>query len=151
MASAVSITTIHDELQKFCNRHKSNLRFEMEFEEQLPNLATEGKSFPFVFAAPIDFMVNGSMNEHTIRIYVYNRINRDRSNILDSVNDTSLILSDIIKFWNNGNADSRIMIENDPIATAINNSQLDYLQGYSADIIFSIPTYSRCDIPLNNG
>ena len=149
MAKAISITTIHDEMKDFCSRHKNGLRFEMEFDEQLPSLSTEGKSFPFVFASPIDFTVNGSINEHTIRIYVYNRIDRDRGNILDSVNDTSLIMSDIIKYWSDENNNSEIMIENYPIATAINNSQLDYLQGYSADIVFSIPTYSRCDIPLN--
>lgn len=143
-----TLVTLVDEITKFCDKHKQIQRFEFEYEEQLPNFATGDKTFPLVFAAPI-YLEPGVLNKHTIRIYVLERLDRDRTNVLDSTNDTSLILSDIYKFWNNLNFDTEIEIENEPFAIPVNNSQLDYLQGYYADFIFSIPTYSKCDIPLN--
>lgn len=142
-----SLVSIIDDFEDFCNRHKQIKRFEFEYEEQLPNLSTEGKTFPFVFITPLYLELNGSMINYTIRVFVFNRIDRDRTNILDSTNDTSLIMIDILKWWNE-DGDGDIMIENDPYMEALNNEHLDYLQGWQADIVFSIPSYSRCDIPI---
>lgn len=144
-----SLVSIIDDFRDFCNRHKQIKRFEFEYEEQLPNLSTEGKTFPFVFITPLYLELNGSMINYTIRVFVFNRIDRDRTNILDSTSDTSLIMIDILKWWNE-DGDGDIMIENDPYMEALNNEHLDYLQGWQADIVFSIPSYSRCDIPIKN-
>lgn len=143
-----SLVTLIDEIEKFSNLHKQIQRFKFEFEEQLPNFATSGDSFPILFVTPIYLTQNGALNIHTLRVYVLNRLDRDRSNVLDSTNDTSLIITDLAKWWREGNLKTDILLVNEPFATPVNNSQLDYLQGYYADFEFEVPTYSRCDIPL---
>jgi hypothetical protein len=151
MAVPTTLITLYDELKVFCDGHYQIKRFEFEYEEQLPNLSTEGKEFPLVFVTPISYNPNGNMNVHTVRLYAYNRINRDRTNVLDSTNDTSLIISDLIKWWNGYNFNSNIELLNEPIALPLNNDKLDYLQGYYADFEFELPSYSRCDIPIPGG
>jgi len=146
-----TLVTLHDELEIYCNSHYQIQRFKFEFEEQLENFSTEGKEFPILYAVPQSFGKDGMTDIHTIRIYVLSRLNRDRDNTLDNVNDTSLILNDTIKYWNSSNRNSDILLTNDPIGTPVNNSQLDYLQGYYADFDFELKSYSRCDIPIPDG
>ena len=146
-----TLVTLNDELQIFCNSHKQIKRYAFEFEEQLENLSTEGKTFPLVFAIPTTFNKNGMTDIHTVRIYVLNRANRNRDNTLDNINDTSLILNDIIKYWNSSNRNSDILLDNEPFAQAVNNTNLDYLQGYYADFDFELKSYSRCSIPIPDG
>ena len=146
-----TLVTLHDELEIYCNSHYQIQRFKFEFEEQLENFSTEGKEFPILYAVPQSFGKGGMTDIHTIRIYVLSRLNRDRDNTLDNVNDTSLILNDTIKYWNSSNRNSDILLTNDPVGTPVNNSQLDYLQGYYADFDFELKSYSRCDIPIPDG
>ena len=146
-----TLVTLHDELEIYCNSHYQIQRFKFEFEEQLENFSTEGKEFPILYAVPQSFGKGGMTDIHTIRIYVLSRLNRDRDNTLDNVNDTSLILNDTIKYWNSSNRNSDILLTNDPVGTPVNNSQLDYLQGYYADFDFELKSYSRCDIPIPAG
>lgn len=146
----MSLVILRDEIKEFIDEHKQVKRFEFEFEEQLPNYSESGLEYPLLFASPVDFLNRDSLIEYTIKFWCYNRLERDRNTTLDNMNDTMLILIDLMKWFSDDNNASDILIINEPIATALNNSQNDYLQGYTTEIVFEIPSYSRCDIPLKN-
>jgi hypothetical protein len=88
------------------------------------------------------------MNAHTLRIYVYERINDDRSDVLENANDTSLILRDIRVLWNDYGVDD-IEIKEDPTGIFVSDRELDNLVGYYADIRFEIPSHGRCSVPVD--
>jgi hypothetical protein len=88
------------------------------------------------------------MNAHTLRIYVYERINDDRSDVLENANDTSLILRDIRVWWNDYGVDD-IEIKEDPTGIFVSDRELDNLVGYYADIRFEIPSHGRCSVPVD--
>lgn len=144
----MSLIVLRDEIKEFIDNHKQVRRFEFEFEEQLPNYSQSGLEYPLLFCVPVDFVNRDSLVEYTMRFYCYNRLERDRNTTLDNMNDTMLILIDLMKWFSDDNSDSDILIINNPIASALNNSQNDYLQGYVVEIVFEMPSYSRCDIPL---
>jgi hypothetical protein len=101
-----------------------------------------------LFVAPIDVYVGRAMNVHTLRIYVYERINDDRLDVWENANDTSLILRDIRVWWNDYGTDA-VNIVDDPIGTFASDRELDNLVGYYADFRFEIPSHGRCDVPVN--
>jgi hypothetical protein len=97
---------------------------------------------------PIDFVAGENMNTHTLRVYAYERINEDRSDIMENANDCSLYLRDIVVWWNKYGEDD-IEVLADPRATFLSDRELDNLVGYYADLQFVIPSHGRCAIPIN--
>jgi hypothetical protein len=109
---------------------------------------TEQSEFPVMFVAPIDVEVGRAMNTHTLRVYIYERLNDDRLDVIENANDTSLILRDIRVWWNDYGTDD-IQIVEDPVGTFGSDRELDNLVGYFADIRFEIPSHGRCKVPVN--
>lgn len=143
-----SLMSIIDELKYFCEQHYSKPRFEFEAVENIQTFATEDKDYPVVFASYVSVEKQGEMMVYRIRIHVLNRINRDRGNTLDNYNDTSFILNDIMKLWDE-DSESDIFLINEPSSDVYNNSQLDYCQGVYADFDLEVPDYGRCEVPAD--
>jgi hypothetical protein len=101
-----------------------------------------------LFVAPINVQVGRAMNTHTLRIYVYERINDDRLDVLENANDTSLILRDIRVWWNNYGTDD-IEIKEDISGEFVCDRELDNVVGYFADVRFEIPSHGRCSVPIS--
>ena len=144
-----TLITIKDAIQAFVDGHEQLQRVVFEADDHRSAYITEGDTFPMLFVAPIDVIPNSGMNNHTIRIYVYERINDDRTDLWENANDTSLILRDIRVWWNSYNEDSDIEIVEDPTAPFVSDKELDKLVGYYADFIFEIPSHGRCDVPVS--
>lgn len=143
-----TLITIKDALTEFTNGHAQLKYIGFEADDHREPIITQFDEFPILFVAPIDVFVARAMNIHTLRIYVYERINDDRLDVWENANDTSLILRDIRVWWNDyGSGD--INIVDDPIGTFASDRELDNLVGYYADFRFEIPSHGRCDVPVN--
>lgn len=143
-----TLITIKDALTEFTNGHAQLKYIGFEADDHREPIITQFDEFPILFVAPIDVFVARAMNIHTLRIYVYERINDDRLDVWENANDTSLILRDIRVWWNDyGSGD--INIVDDPIGTFASDRELDNLVGYYADFRFEIPSHGRCSVPIN--
>ena len=143
-----TLITLKDALTKFANDHAQIKRIEFEADDYREPKITEGDEFPMLFVAPITVQVGRAMNTHTLRIYVYERLNDDRLDVLENANDTSLILRDIRVWWNDYGTDD-IEIKEDINGEFISNRELDNVVGYFADVQFDIPSHGRCSVPIN--
>jgi hypothetical protein len=143
-----TLITIKDALTAFVAGHGQLKAIKFEADDHRAPVITESDSFPLLFVAPIDVQVGRAMNAHTLRIYVYERINDDRSDVLENANDTSLILRDIRVWWNDYGVDD-IEIKEDPTGIFVSDRELDNLVGYYADIRFEIPSHGRCSVPVS--
>jgi hypothetical protein len=123
-------------------------RFRAEFEEQLPNLATESEAYPILYMSPIgtDFLTN--VDNFRVRFYCFDIIQKDRANLNTILSDTNLILNDLKKWFTEG--DNYVyQIIGDPSASPINNALLDYAAGWTMDITFNVDTYCVDEIPFS--
>lgn len=143
-----TLITLKDALTTFVAQHEQLKRIEFEADDHRAPKITDGDEFPMLFVAPISVQMGNAMNMHTIRIYVYERINDDRGDVWENANDTSLMLRDI-KVWWNGYSDTDIMIMGEPSGEFKCDAELDNVVGYFSDFIFEIPSHGRCDVPIN--
>ena len=143
-----TLITIKDALDTFVAGHGQLKRIEWEADDFRAPMITSGDEFPMLFVAPIEVAVGRAMNIHTLRVYVYERINDDRLDVIENANDTSLILRDIRVWWNDYGVDD-IEIVDDPTGTFVCDRELDLLVGYFADIRFEIPSHGRCQVPVD--
>ena len=95
----ISYNEILKVIEAFADGHKFKPRFYAEFEEQLPNLATEDIEFPVIFCSPTngDTLENVEVTE--VEIYCLDRLRKDRKNTNDVVSDTKQILSQDLTRW----------------------------------------------------
>jgi hypothetical protein len=142
-----TLITIREALQAFVDGHGQLKAMFWEADDHRAPYITTSDEFPILFVAPIDVNVGRAMNVHTLRIYVYERINDDRTDVIENANDTSLILRDIRVWWNSYGIDEIEIVE-DPIGTLVADRELDNLVGYFSDVKFSIPSHGRCQVPV---
>lgn len=143
-----TLNTLKDALTAFAVGHGQLLgRAIFEADDHRSAYITEENTYPLMFVAPIDFTAGRAMNTHTLRIYIYERINDDRLDVWENANDTSLILRDIRVWWNDYGTDDILIIE-DPVGQFGCDKELDNLVGYFADIRFEIPSHGRCSVPV---
>ena len=144
-----TLITIKDAITAFADGHgQLQGRVIFEADDHRSAYITEENTYPLLFVAPIDVAVNRAMNVHTLRVYVYERINDDRLDVWENANDTSLILRDIRVWWNDYGVDDINIVE-DPIGQFGCDKELDNLVGYYADIRFEIPSHGRCQVPVD--
>lgn len=144
-----TLITLKDALTAWAVGHgQLQGRIFFEADDHREPIITTSDSFPIMFVAPLDVTVGRAMNTHTLRIYIYERINDDREDVWENANDTSLILRDIRVWWNDHGIDD-INIIDDPVGIFGSDKELDKLVGYFADIRFEIPSHGRCAVPVN--
>ena len=73
-----TLVTIKDKLIEFVEGHGQLQRVVFESDDHRSAYITEGDEFPMLFVAPISVTPGRAINTHTLRIYVYERINDDR-------------------------------------------------------------------------
>lgn len=144
-----TLVTIKDSITAFADGHgQLQGRVIFEADDHRSAYITEENTYPLLFVAPIDVQPTRAMNIHTLRVYVYERINDDRLDVWENANDTSLILRDIRVWWNDYGVDEINIVE-DPIGQFGCDKELDNLVGYFADIRFEIPSHGRCQVPVD--
>jgi hypothetical protein len=144
-----TLITLKDALTAFANGHgQLQGRIIFEADDHRSAYITEESEFPILFVAPISVQIGRAMNTHSLRCYVYERINDDRTDVIENANDTSLILRDIRVWWNDYGVDDIQIIE-DVNAEFGSDKELDNLVGYFSDIRFELPSHGRCDVPVD--
>ena len=137
-----------DKITTFCNNHKQIERFDAEFGEQRPNLATESEKYPYVFMSPDSATPNYDLNTVTVTISCYDIIQKDRANLNTIVSDCHLILTDLFSYFNQGKDADVIALS--ATQTPVNNYDLDYVAGWTMQIVFELEGWCTDAIPLNS-
>ena len=133
-------------LETFCNNHLQVQKFGADFEEQLPNFATQDEKYPIVFVSPVSVSNGENLNTFSIEVRCLDIIQKDRANIINILSDTQLILNDIYLELQTG-TDLSIDIINDSL-TPLNNDLLDYAAGWVMSLDLEVETYCVTDIPV---
>ena len=143
----ISLISIINKIEKFCNDHEQIKKFGSDFEEQMQNFATQNELYPFVYLVPQGITPLENTNIYTVDIYCWDIIQKDRANASTITSDTGLIVLDIYRYVKYGN-DYSYDILNTPIVTPLNNGLLDYTIGNVIRLDIEIGTYCPEDIPI---
>jgi hypothetical protein len=135
-----------DKIQAFCDAHKQIERFDAEFGEQRPNLATESEKYPYVFMSPDSGVPNYDLNTITVTITCYDIIQKGRENINTITSDCHLILTDLFSYYNQGKDSDIIALS--ASQTPVNNFDSDYVAGWSMSIEFELEGWCTDAIPM---
>lgn len=133
-------------LETFCNSHLQVKKFGADFEEQLPNFATQDEKYPIVFVSPVNVSQTDNLNTFSIEVRCLDIIQKDRANIINIMSDTQLILNDIYLYINTGTDWSIDVVGNS--LTPLNNDLLDYAAGWVMTLDLEVETYCETDIPV---
>jgi len=132
-----SIKYLKNELETWLSSHPANPKVFFEFTEQMPNLATINEAYPLIFFAFNTSESYTNVITHTFTVYCLDRIADDRSNIVDVVSEMQLLMNDIyLHFQTNHPVIDVIGLVS---SEALNNFDLDYVGGWSAQITFELP------------
>ena len=136
-----------NKIDAFCSAHYQVKRFDAEFGEQRPNLATDSEEYPYVFMSPTSGTPNYDLNQITVDITCYDIIQKDRANLNTIVSDCHLILTDLFGYYNQGKDDDIIALS--ASQTPLNNYDLDYVAGWSMTITFELEGWCTDAIPMS--
>lgn len=143
----ISLIQVIDKLDGFCAQHKSVQRFVADFPEQMGNYATRDESWPFVYAAPVQFNPLENTAVISMDIYCWDVLQKDRTNAMTALSDCELILSDIYRYVAFG-SDYSWNILNVQSILPLNNGLLDYTVGCVMRVEIEIGTYCHEAVPL---
>ena len=135
-------------IESFANEHLQIKRFASDFPAQMPNFGNDDETYPILFVSPTDSIFNENTNTFDIRVYCFDIIEKDRTNLNTILSDTNSILNDL-KIWLTDGQIAGIDVMESSTAFPINNALLDYCAGWYMDIQIEADTYSICEIPFN--
>ena len=139
-------------LRLFADNHRQIRRVEEGFEDAITNFSTEEQDFPILYIAPVSTTpISTSRRGKVLRIFCFDLLNRDGSNVDDLISDTEQILNDVILYFSDQSPATDITLNNNPSITKMNNSLLDRAVGSQMDIDFDLGTVTNCDIPFQSG
>lgn len=142
--AVITLNQLIEEIKGFVDTHPQlQGRLAVEADDWRAPKITEFTEFPIMFIAPISARMTQNLTTHTMRVYVYMRINENRDDLQDNASDTQLILNDLIKNFNDGSSSDLLIIQ-PATANFLSDRELDNLVGWFIDLDFEIPTYSRC-------
>ena len=144
-----SYNTLINTLQQFAQHHLGVQRFKTSFFEQFDNFSTGDNNFPILYVVPQDVTMLEEVDSLFIRVYCVDILQKDRSNEQPILNDTLLILRDLIN-WIRQDATVNYNVLNNPRAIPVNNFLVDYTVGWYIDIELESESYGNdCVIPFD--
>jgi hypothetical protein len=147
--SVTTLNTIKNSLAAFASYHLQLKRFQLSFFENFDGFSTSAVQFPILYAIPQDVQLQENINSFTIRVYAVDILQTDRTNEVDVINDTLLILRDLRNWL--ALADNGLNILNNPIAIPVNNFLVDYTAGWYIDIeVEGNAENNECSIPFSS-
>lgn len=124
-------------------------RFFFEDEDQFGELMSKGESFSVLLATPVRFSPGEFVDRHTIRLYVVDRLLKDRSNYVTAKSETLRQLNDLI-VWLSKTVNLPFQMRAATTATPVNERFLDYLTGWTVEVEIETTSYEPCAIPPIN-
>lgn len=137
-------------LNSFAQAHIDVRRFVAEDVDQMSEITSKEELFPMMFVAPINNIYDWQINQYEVRIYVYDRLLKDRSNINDIRSKTNQILNDL-DVWLRKESQLPIEVTNISIAYPFSSELMTDVTGWYFDVVIDIPSYETCKIPFLNG
>ena len=95
-------------IRVFAEQHLQVNKFDFEFREQMPNLATINEAYPLLFVVPISSDTITNVNEFDIDVYCVDRYQKDRTNVNYVISDCNQILNDLVLWLEEGQDDVEI-------------------------------------------
>lgn len=135
-------------IELFAKEHLQIQKFSSDFPEQLPNFATKDEAYPILYVSPSNAVFDLNTNRFDLRVFCYDVIQKDRTNINTILSDTNSILNDLVLWLREGDL-AGIDLINEPNVSPINNNLLDYVAGWELTLTLEVDTYTVCDIPFN--
>lgn len=145
----ISYIRLLQAVELFSKEHMQVKRFASDFPSQMPNFGTENEKYPILFISPTDSIFDRNVKTFTIDIYCFDIIQKDRVNINTILSDTNSILSDLYRWFLDGEVYG-IDIREQVTTTPIDNALLDYAAGWRMNVTFDVDTYGLCEIPFVN-
>ncbi len=104
--------------------------------------------YPEAWLVPVNTIVRTQTIEYTVRLLVYDLVNKDESNENEVLSDTLQILSDITKVFRYESDNFNLL--NDPTFEPFTERFDDEVTGWSAEFVIEVNFPSNdCDMPLN--
>lgn len=135
-----------DVIRTFALNHYFVNKFDFEFREQMPNLATLDEAYPLLFVVPIASDTIQNVNEFDIDVYCVDRYQKDRTNVNYVISDCNQTLNDLVLWLEEGQND--IEIVGTATQTPINNDLLDYVGGWVLRLRLQVEKIGLCEIPF---
>lgn len=98
-----------DVIRTFALNHYFVNKFDFEFREQMPNLATLDEAYPLLFVVPIASDTIQNVNEFDIDVYCVDRYQKDRTNVNYVISDCNQTLNDLVLWLEEGQNDIEIV------------------------------------------
>ncbi len=149
MPNNTSYIYLLNQIEAFAAAHMQVKRFATDFPEQLPNFSTEDKNFPCLFVSPNNSIFDLNVNTFQVDVYCWDILLKDRSNTMQVISDTNLIINDLYRWFRDENI-TAIQIVDLPQGTPINNGTMDFTAGWKVTLTFIVDTYTACEIPFSN-
>jgi hypothetical protein len=143
----ISYIQVLDVFKTFAQGHLQIQKFDFEFREQMPNLATVDEAYPMLFVVPVGGSTLENVREFDIDVYCVDRYQKDRSNVNYVISDTDLILGDLTRWLEEGQDD--IEVVRTYTTTPINNDLLDYVGGHVMRMRVQVDRIALCEIPFD--
>jgi hypothetical protein len=143
----ISYIQVLDVFKTFAQGHLQIQKFDFEFREQMPNLATVNEAYPMLFVVPVGGSTLENVREFDIDVYCVDRYQKDRSNVNYVISDTDLILGDLTRWLEEGQND--IEVVRTYTTTPINNDLLDYVGGHVMRMRVQVDRIALCEIPFD--
>lgn len=147
----ISYQALTDEIIAFYNTHLQVKKVGTDFKEQLFNFATKDEKYPLVYIVPVDAIPTENTTDFTLEIYCFDIIQKDRANITTILSDTQQILNDLYLNYTFSLTDTDFDVVGFPAFVPLNNDLLDYAAGWLMTITFTMPSWTDCQIPKQNG
>jgi hypothetical protein len=142
----ISFIQVIDVLRTFAQGHLQLHKFDFEFREQMPNLATVNEAYPMLYIVPVGTSNIQFGKEFDLDIYCVDRYKKDRSNVGYVISDTELILSDLSVYLEN----QTVFDSSYGSTTPINNDLLDYVGGHVMRIRVTVEKQALCELPFDS-
>lgn len=141
--------TIVATLNAFAQHHLGVKRYKVSFFEQMDNFSTSGNTFPILYSIPNNVDLDENIDVFNFRVYCLDILQKDRSNEQFIMNDTLLVLRDLVN-WIKLDENNNINLLNIPSAQPINNYLMDFVAGWYIDVsIEAEGLTSDCFIPFD--
>ena len=147
--SNISYIRLLQTIESFSSAHLQIQKFGSDFPGQMPNFATKDEGYPILFVSPTNSIFNQNTTTFEVDIYCWDIIQKDRANINTILSDTNQILSDLDKWYRDGDIYGIDLISSST-SEPLNNGLLDYSAGWKMRMIFDVNTYGVCEIPFSN-
>lgn len=136
-------------LQEFADKHLDIRRFIAEDEDQMSEMTSKNDAFPIMFVAPDSNLFDYQSNELTFKIFVYDRLLKDRSNVNDLRSKTNQILNDL-DVWLRKEPELPFEVTTISTSLTFSSELMTDVTGWYFLVTIDNPSYEVCHIPFSS-